>query len=71
MPIDFIKTHLYDGHIQKHNCTLFQDRYLTKKNEALYVYLQNLTCENIFGNWKPFKNDEKCFLFHVKSSLVL
>ena len=19
-----------------------------------------------FGNWKPFKNDEKCFLFHFK-----
>ena len=22
----------------------------------------------IFGNWKPCKNDEKCFLFHLKSS---
>ena len=21
-----------------------------------------------FGNWKPFKNDEKCFLVHVKNS---
>ena len=21
-----------------------------------------------FGNWKPFKNDEKCFLFHLKNS---
>ena len=21
-----------------------------------------------FDNWKPFKNDEKCFLFHLKSS---
>ena len=21
-----------------------------------------------FGNWKPFKNDEKCFLFQFKSS---
>ena len=26
----------------------------------------------IFGNWwKPFKNDEKCFLFQLKSSFVL
>ena len=22
---------------------------------------------DIFGNWKPFKNDEKFFLFHLKS----
>ena len=22
----------------------------------------------IFDNWKPFKNDGKCFLFHLKSS---
>ena len=21
--------------------------------------------ETIFGNWKPFKNDEKSFLFHL------
>ena len=27
-----------------------------------------LRSEKIFGNWKPFKNDEKCFLFHLKSS---
>ena len=24
--------------------------------------------ETVFGNWKPFKSDEKCFLFHLKSS---
>ena len=24
--------------------------------------------ETIFGNWKPFKNVEKFFLFHLKSS---
>ena len=24
--------------------------------------------ESIFGNCMPFKNDEKCFLFHLKSS---
>ena len=27
-----------------------------------------LTPEKIFDNWKPFKNDEKHFLFHLKSS---
>ena len=23
--------------------------------------------DTIFGNWKLFKNDEKCFLFHLNS----
>ena len=23
--------------------------------------------ETTLSNWKPFKNDEKCFLFHLKS----
>ena len=27
--------------------------------------------ETVFGNWKPFKNDEKWFLFHFKSFFVL
>ena len=27
-----------------------------------------LRSEIIFGNWKPFKNDKKCSLFHLKSS---
>ena len=29
-----------------------------------------LGSETISDNWKPFKNDEKCFLFHVKSSFL-
>ena len=29
---------------------------------------RTLKYEAIFGNLKPFKNDEKCFLFHLKSS---
>ena len=29
---------------------------------------RTLRSETIFGNWKPFKNDEKCFLFRLKSS---
>ena len=27
-----------------------------------------LRFETILGNWNLFKNDEKCFLFHLKSS---
>ena len=30
---------------------------------------RTLRCETIFGNYNPFKNDEKCFLFRLKSSL--
>ena len=26
---------------------------------------RNLKSETIFGNWKPFKIEEKCFLFHI------
>ena len=29
---------------------------------------RTIRSETIFGNWKPFKNDEKSFLFHLKSS---
>ena len=29
---------------------------------------RTLRSELIFDNWKPFKNDEKCFLFHLISS---
>ena len=32
-------------------------------------YIVNSRLETIFGNWNPFKNDEKCFLFYFKSSL--
>ena len=27
-----------------------------------------LRTETIFGDWKPFESDEKCFLFQLKSS---
>ena len=33
--------------------------------KALKAYLGSGT---IFDNWKPFKNDEKCFLIHLTSS---
>ena len=29
---------------------------------------RTLSSKTVFGNWKLFKNDEKCFLCHVKSS---
>ena len=32
------------------------------------TYRNTFRSEAIFGNWKPFKNYEKCFLFHIKSS---
>ena len=32
------------------------------------VFKGALSGLRLFGNWKPFKNDEKCFLFHLKSS---
>ena len=34
----------------------------------LLLKRRTLMSETNFGNWKPFKNDEKCFLFHLKSS---
>ena len=33
-----------------------------RSSEFLKLYSQ------AWDNWKPFKNDEKCFLFHLKSS---
>ena len=32
------------------------------------IWRGTLTSEPLFGNWKPFKNDENCFLFHLKCS---
>ena len=31
---------------------------------------RTLKSGTIFGSWKPFKNDEKWFLFHLKSSFL-
>ena len=39
---------------------------LTKNLVTLRV---GIVLRRTFGNGKPFKNDEKCFLFHLKSSL--
>ena len=40
------------------NANLKSDSHLPKK-----------TC--YLPHWKPFKNDEKCFLFHLKSSFKI
>ena len=34
--------------------------------KTTYIYRRTLRSETIFSSWKPFKNDEKCFLFHLK-----
>ena len=36
---------------------------LEKRNKKTFYY-----SKVYFGNWKPFENDEKSFLFHLKSS---
>ena len=36
------------------------------KNQSFSFFI--LKSEPIFGNWKPFKNDEKYFKFNLKSS---
>ena len=41
------------------------DLFMLVINLVLKVLLR---FEAVFGNWKPFKNYEKCFLFHLKSS---
>ena len=42
-------------------------RYASKvkyENTKVEIYL-NKVGSMISGNWKPFKNNEKCFLFHL------
>ena len=61
------------------NLRMLEQAYSTQ----LYGWLKEVIFKGIFlifikgalsglrqflGNWKPFKNDEKCILFHLKSS---
>ena len=67
MPLYSIKMCLCHEHFQKNIRTLFRDRYLTKQiwgSLSLNAYSQ----VTIFDNWNPFNNDEKYFLFCLKSS---
>ena len=47
------------------------DRCMSKKNYAIGSRLlkAHSRSETVFGNWQPFKNDEKCFVFLFKGSL--
>ena len=67
MPIDFIKTHLYDGHIQKHNRTLFQDRYLTKKMRLFMSICRISRVRNILVTESPLKVMKNAFCFTLKA----
>ena len=47
------------------------ENFLDEKNniEILNSFKGALSgLRQFFGNWKPLKNDEKCFLFHLKIS---
>ena len=53
--------------------TLLSDINILIKSSAsdgtqFFAYRRSLRCEKNFDNWKPFKIDEKFFLFHLKSS---
>ena len=37
---------------------------LFKTELFVKIVKYTLRSDTIFGNWKPFKNDEKCFLFY-------
>ena len=37
-------------------------------NKNINILKAQSQSETIFGDWKPFKNNEKYFLFHLKSS---
>ena len=38
----------------------------SRKPFAIYGLRYNLKSDRNFGNWKSFKNDEKCFIFYLK-----
>ena len=49
---------------------MVDQRYIsTKYSNKRELLLQNLKVHSktILGKWKPFKNHEKCFLFHVEN----
>ena len=42
---------------------------ITFENVVFEAYRRSLRSEIIFGNWKPFKNDENAFYFTSKALL--
>ena len=43
---------------------------ITFENVVFEAYRRSLRSEIIFGNWKPFKNDENAFYFTSKALFV-
>ena len=39
--------------------------HISKQSDFIYLKAHSYVLD-IFDNWNPFKNDEKCFLFHLK-----
>ena len=54
---------------EPHNSNFMFAVFIHGFNLKAQLQLKNtLWSETIFGSWKLFKDDEKCFLFHLKSS---
>ena len=52
-------------------CPSCKSKLLPFKWLAIKLFLKaHFQSETIFSKWKPFKNDEKCFLFHLRSSFL-
>ena len=45
--------------------------YLNSETSKFWKFWSALRCKTIYGNWKPFKNDEKYFHFTLKALFVL
>ena len=62
----------YENELQKTNQKEFRiEKVINRKGNKLHVKVE-LTFKKIYIcyllHWKPFKSDEKCFSFHLKSS---
>ena len=53
--------------IHKHTIINLNLKHNTKRRKVLFCFLKSGS--HLLKNWKLFKNDEKCFLFHLKSSI--
>ena len=42
-----------------------------RPHQFTYVNLKCLKFERISGNWKPFKNEDKCFLIPLEFEFLL
>ena len=68
------KTQNFCAHVQR--CRDFGGEVGTRTNShqlfvifvTMVIYERDTLRSATVGNWKPFKNDEKCFLLHLKTS---